>query len=262
MNIPAYLHRIGYTSPITPTLETLRRIHRAHLETVPFENLDISLGRPIVLDENRFVRKVVEENRGGFCYELNGAFAALLREMGFRVTLLSARAPRKDGSPGPEFDHLALRVDLDQPWLADVGFGESFLEPLLLRPGIEQKQDQATFRIREEANSLSVERKQLDDSWKTDYLFTLTPRRLEEFADMCRYHQTSPESHFTQKRLATRATPTGRVTLSDMKLITTENGTRLEVMLTSEDEWQNALKQHFGLVLPTSYGTKAYIQTE
>src|SRR5258708_2128065 len=120
MNVPAYLRRIRYSGPITPTLETLRGIHRAYLETVPFENLDISLKRRIVLDQDRFVRKIVEDNRGGFCYELNGAFAALLREMGYRVTLLSARAALKDGSPGPEFDHLALGVDLDQSWLADV----------------------------------------------------------------------------------------------------------------------------------------------
>jgi N-hydroxyarylamine O-acetyltransferase len=250
MNVPAYLHRIGYTGPIAPTLETLRRIHRAHLETVPFENLDIAIGRPIVLDENRFVRKVVEENRGGFCYELNGALAALLREMGFHVTLLSARAPRKDGSPGPEFDHLTLRVDLADPWLVDVGFGECFLEPLLLKQGIEQKQDLATFRIREGDSWLTVERQQPDSSWKTEYLFTLAPRHLEEFADMCHYHQTSPESHFTQKRLATRATSTGRVTLSDIRLIVTENGSRQERVLASEAEWKETIKKTFGLALP------------
>lgn len=249
MNVPAYLRRIAYSGRTTPMLETLRSIHRAHLETVPFENLDISLGRPIVLDQDRFVHKIVEENRGGFCYELNGAFAALLREMGFRVTLLSARAPRKDGSPGPEFDHLTLRVDLDDPWLVDVGFGESFLEPLLLRPGIEQKQDHATFRIGEESGSWSVERQQPNASWKTEYLFMLTPRRLEEFADMCLYQQTSPESHFTQKRLCTRATPKGRITLSDLKLVVTENGARQERMLASEEEWRTVLKDNFGLVL-------------
>jgi len=129
MNAAAYLRRIGYTAPITPTLETLRRIHRAHLETVPFENLDISQERRIVLEQDRFVQKIVEENRGGFCYELNGAFAALLGEMGFRVTLLSARPPHQDGSPGPEFDHLALRVDIEQPWLVDVGLGNASWSP-------------------------------------------------------------------------------------------------------------------------------------
>ena len=251
MNVPAYVRRIGYSGPMTPTLETLRTIHRAHLETVPFENLDISLGRLILLDQDRFVYKVVEENRGGFCYELNSAFAALLRAMGFRVTLLSARAALKDGSPGPEFDHLALRVDLNDPWLVDVGFGECFLEPLLLKPGTEQKQDQGTFRIKEEGSSLSVERQQLDGSWKTEYLFTLMPRQLDDFADMCHFHQTSPESHFTQKRLCTLATSNGRVTLSDMKLIITENGNRQERMLASDDEWREVLRKHFGLVLPT-----------
>jgi N-hydroxyarylamine O-acetyltransferase len=251
MNVTAYLRRIGHSGPISPTLETLRIIHRAHLETVPFENLDISLGRPIVLDQDRFVRKIVEENRGGFCYELNGAFAALLREMGYQVTLLSARAPLKDESPGPEFDHLALRVDLEQPWLADVGFGECFLEPLLLKPGIEQKQEQGALRVREEGDSLSVERQQPDGSWKTEYLFTLTPRRLEEFADMCHFHQTSPESHFTQNRLCTRSTSNGRVTLSDMKLIVTKNGNRQELILGSEEEWRMVLNQNFGLILPT-----------
>ena len=113
MNLPAYLRRIGYAGSISPAPDTLQAVHRAHLETVPFENLDIALGRKISIDEAAFVRKVVEERRGGFCYELNGAFAALLRAMGFRVTLLSGRIPRTDGSNGPEFDHLALRVDVD-----------------------------------------------------------------------------------------------------------------------------------------------------
>ena len=126
LNAPAYLARIAYTGPTPPTIETLRSIHRAHLQTVPFENLDISLGRTIVVDEDATVRKIVEQRRGGFCYEMNGAFAALLRALGFRVTLLAARVARPQGGEGPEFDHLTLRVDLEEPWLADVGFGESF----------------------------------------------------------------------------------------------------------------------------------------
>ncbi len=226
-------------------------MHRAHLETVPFENLDISRKRRIVIDEAAFARKVVEENRGGFCYELNGAFAALLREMGFHVTLLSARPAHADETPGPEFDHLALRVDLDEPWLVDVGFGEGFLEPLLLKPGIEQKQVNGIFRVKCKGDSFSVQRPQPDGSWKTEYFFTLTPRRLEDFAEKCHYHQTSPESHFTQKRLCTRATSSGRITLSDMKLITTANGGRRERILASEEELEHALKQYFGIVLPT-----------
>ena len=246
MNLSAYLFRIGYTGPIDPTPETLRLVHRAHLETVPFENLDIGLGRRIAIGTEAFVRKVVSQRRGGFCYELNGAFAALLQAMGFRVTLLSARIPRMDGSEGPEFDHLTLGVDLDQPWLADVGFGDGFLEPLLLKPGIAQKQDQATFRITE---NYDLQRRQPDGTWRTDYRFSLTPRSIEDFADMCHFHQTSPDSHFTQKRVCTLATPGGRITLSGTKLIVTSNGIRHERMLTSEAEWAQTLLERFRISL-------------
>jgi N-hydroxyarylamine O-acetyltransferase len=130
VNIPAYLDRISYTGPLETTADGLRALHRAHMLSVPFENLDIALGRKIICDEEAILRKIVEQRRGGFCYELNGAFAALLREVGFTVTLLSARVARQDGSYGPDFDHLTLRVDLDEPWLADVGYGDSFVEPL------------------------------------------------------------------------------------------------------------------------------------
>src|SRR5271170_4644175 len=98
LDVPAYLDRIAYAGPLAPTVDVLRDLHRAHLFSVPCENLDIALGRQIVCDENAFIRKIVERRRGGFCYELNGAFAALLRAIGFRVTLLSARVFREDGS--------------------------------------------------------------------------------------------------------------------------------------------------------------------
>src|SRR5579863_765040 len=106
LNVSAYLARIGYAGSTAPTVETLRALHHTHLLTVPFENLDIALGRAIALDEDALVRKLVEQRRGGFCYELNGAFAALLRALGFRVTLLAARVSRESGGESPEFDHL------------------------------------------------------------------------------------------------------------------------------------------------------------
>lgn len=217
--------------------------------TVPFENLDIGLGRRIVCDEDAFIRKIVRQRRGGFCYEMNGAFAALLRELRFRVTLLSARALRADGSSGPDFDHLALRVDLDEAWLADVGFGDSFVEPLRLASGLEQVQDGHKFRITEQADWLHVERAEPDGVWKGQYAFTLTPRSLDEFAPMCEYHQTSPESTFTRKRVCTKATPDGRITLADQKLIVTRNGKKEVQPLASEEEWRAALKENFEIVL-------------
>lgn len=245
MDVQLYLRRIGYSGPVIPSAKTLRDLHHAHLLRVPFENLDIGWKREIRPDQNAFVKKIVEQKRGGFCYELNGAFAALLEALGFRVTLLSARVPRSDGSEGPEFDHLALRVDLEQPWLADVGFGDSFIAPLRLEAGREQEQYGRCFRIVEQDQDLRLEKK--ESEWMTEYVFNLKPRGIEEFAHMCRYHQTSPESPFTQRRVCSILNSDGRLTLSEMKLICTRNGVREERMLASEEEWSAVLKDKFGI---------------
>ena len=126
-DLGAYLDRIGYTGTPDATIETLRALHVAHLLSVPFENLDIHLGRTIVLDESHLFEKIVRQRRGGFCYELNGLFAGMLRALGFRVTMLSAGVARKSGGFGPEFDHMTLTVDVgEEQWLADVGFGDGF----------------------------------------------------------------------------------------------------------------------------------------
>jgi len=249
LHVPSYLARIHYSGSTAPTIDTLRDLHRAHLMSVPFENLDISLGRKIVTDETAILRKIVRRRRGGFCYELNGAFAALLRGLGFQVTLLSARVSRAGGGEGPEFDHLTLRVDLDNPWLADVGFGESFLEPLRVEVGTKQADSASTFRLTQLEDRLQLEKSESDGSWKRQYSFSLQPRSLQDFAGMCRYHQTSPDSSFTQNRICTRAKPDGRITLSEMTLIVTREGRREETLLASEKERHRVLLEHFGIRL-------------
>lgn len=256
MNLPAYLQRITYTGPLTPTAETLRALHLAHLLAVPFENLDIHLGRPIVPDETNFFRKIVEGRRGGFCYELNGLFAALLRELGFDVTLLSARVARESGGFGPEFDHLTLLVQLEERWLADVGFGECFREPLRLDEPGEQGQPMGRYRLAKKGTRWVLWELSKEVGWQPQYQFTLQPRRLADFAGMCRYHQSAPESHFTQKRVCSLATPEGRVTLSDRRLIVTQNGRREERELGSQVEVGSALREQFGLSFPDPKGLK------
>jgi N-hydroxyarylamine O-acetyltransferase len=244
-----YLARINFTGPADPNPDTLRRLHLAHLRAVPFENLDISLGRPIVCDEQRFLHKIVTLRRGGFCYELNGAFAALLRTLGYNVTLLSARVSRPDGSASPEFDHLALHVHLDEPWLADVGFGDSFLEPLRLNDGIEQEQHGHRFRIAEVGDVMIVQRQDPAGVWNSQYQFRRVPKNLTDFARRCHFHQTSPESHFTQQRICTLPTLDGRITLADLKFICTRNNLREERLLNNEEEWLTVLKRDFGVKL-------------
>jgi N-hydroxyarylamine O-acetyltransferase len=250
MDVQSYLDRISYSGNTSPVPETLRALHHTHMLTVPFENLDITAGRKIVLDEDALVSKIVERRRGGFCYELNGAFAALLRALGFKVTLLSARVAGASGGESPEFDHLTLRVDLDEPWLADVGFGDLLLEPLRLEAGMEQVDPAGTFRLVRLDERLRLEKATLGSDWKREYSFSLEPRRLEDFADRCHYHQTSPESHFMQNRICTRATLDGRITLSEMKLIVTQNGRREERPLASERERADVLRSEFGIVEP------------
>jgi len=250
LNVSSYLNRISYDGPTAPTIEVLRALHRAHMLGVPFENLDIALGHKIVLNEEALLRKIVDHRRGGFCYELNGAFSALLRALGFQVTLLSARVARPNGGEGPEFDHLALRVDLDEPWLADVGFGESFVEPLRLKAGIEQLDPAGNFRLVQLEDRFQMERYEPDGGWKRQYSFSLHPHELRDYSRMCRHHQTSSDSSFTRNRICSLALPDGRITLSEMNFIVTRNGRREERMLNSEQERSALLQDQFGIIEP------------
>ena len=249
LDATAYLRHIGYDGPLAPTIETLRGLHQAHLLAVPFENLDIGRGRPIVLDEAALVDKIVARRRGGFCYELNGAFAALLRALGFDVTLLSAEVVRATGDFGPEFDHLTLLVRLEERWLADVGFGDSFHRPLRLDSQAEQRQDGRAYRLAADGSYRLLQRRDDQGTWATLYRFTLQPRDHGEFAAMCLHHQRSPDSPFTRRRVCTRLIPTGRITLSDDRLITTTHGERRERAVTSPEEFAAALREHFGIDL-------------
>ena len=211
-----------YDGPRGPSPTTLRDLHRQHLFTVPFENLDIALGTPIRLDPDVLFDKIVVRKRGGFCYELNGLFHDLLTALGFRVEMLSARVGREDGSFSPEFDHMLLKVALDEPWLADVGFGDSFVNPLPLRAeGTETVEGEARFGVRELNGEWDVMRRDGKNAPVPLYRFTEVPRQLSDFAAMCRFHQTSPESHFTQNHVCSKALPDGRVTLSGMRLVIT-----------------------------------------
>lgn len=225
-----YLERIGVGQPPPPTIEGLRALHTAHLERVPFENLSIHLGEEILLEPEALVAKLVDRRRGGFCYELNGAFSALLRALGFDVTLLAARV-HAPGGIGPPFDHMCLRINLGEPWLADVGFGDNFRLPLRLDSRDDQIDDAGTFRI---VTTGEAELDVLRDG-EPQYRFDLAPRVLPDYDAMCRYHQTSPESHFTRNTVCSLATPAGRVTIRGRTMIVTRDGNREEHTLTDRE---------------------------
>ncbi len=254
MDFVAYLRRINYDGSLEPTPETLRSLHRAHLYNIPFENLDISLKRPITLFRDRLFQKIVVRGRGGFCYELNGLFAELLKSLGFHVTLLSARVTINSSRVPPEFDHLTLLITFQQNqsherWLADVGFGDSFIDPLPLVSGAEYTQDDYVYQLNEGApGEWSAKQRKIEGAWQGMYDFTIIPRQLGDFSRMCRFHQTSPDSGFTKGRICSIATPDGRKTLSEKQLVVTQNGLRTESEL-SEGQYYRVLRDEFGIIL-------------
>lgn len=250
MDINAYLQRIASPGPHPPTATTLHTLQVAHLRTVPFENLSIHRQEPISLTETALFAKIVTQRRGGFCYELNGLFATLLQAMGFSVQLLSARVMDGNGRFGPPFDHLTLLVTLTERWLVDVGFGDSFITPLRLDEPEPQTQGPRAYQIvptTPGADHWLLQQRQGYGEWEIQYQFGLHPYQLADFAPMCHYHQTSPDSAFTQKRICTRATENGRITLSDLRLIITHHDQRHEHRLPDEAAHAAALWEQFGI---------------
>jgi N-hydroxyarylamine O-acetyltransferase len=243
--VDRYLDRIGATRPVRADAGALAELQLCHLRKVPFENLSIHLGEPIVLEEAALVDKLVERHRGGFCYELNGAFAALLSALGYRVTLLAACVHTPDGL-GPPFDHLALRVDTGatESWLVDVGFGSFSHHPLRLDSQDDQPDPAGTFRVTPAADGdLEV-----TADGRPQYRLEPRPRRLADFEPTCWWHQTSPASHFTRSVVCSRLTRTGRITLSDRTLVETTRSGRRERLL-DDAEVLDTYRARFGIDL-------------
>ena len=243
----AYLSRIDADPPATLGAESLRHLHQAHQRAVPFENLSIHLSEPITLDEPALVDKIVRRRRGGFCYELNGAFALLLEALGASVGRVGARV-FGEGGLGPPFDHMALIVrppDGSGPWLADVGFGSHSDYPLELGSREDQPDPAGVFRL---ADAPDDDVEVLKDG-RPEYRLEVRERALADFAPTCWWQQTSPESHFRLSTICSRLTGDGRVSISGRTLIETRAGARTEQQLTSDAAVLAAYRDHFGVVL-------------
>jgi len=241
--LEAYLGRLGLERPPGADIDALRTLHAAHLRAIPFENSSVLFGEPIELDPAGFVRKLSVDRRGGFCYELNGAFAALLGALDFDVAYLSARGYEGDGALGRPYEHLALRVALDgEPWLVDVGFGYSFAEPLRLEAGFEQVDPMGAFRLlpvpRDDAGAgpaLDLEWRHRDGRWVPHYRVDVTPSALADFSAECRYLQTAPESPFVSGWMCSRLVEGGGITIFGRQFISSTATEREERELSDAD---------------------------
>ncbi len=223
---------------------------------MPFENLSIHLGEEIVLEEKRLLDKVVGERRGGFCFELNGLFGALLAALGFDVTLLAARVYGDEGRLGIPYDHLALRVRTVDggDWLADVGFGSNSHYPLDFGGRGEQEDPGGTFRVAEaDRESGGREFGDLDiyRDGTPQYRLETRPRVLGDFVAGAWWHSTSPASHFTRSLVCSRvAEDGGRITLSGRTLtVTSAEGEREVTEPVTDREVLMAYRERFGMEL-------------
>lgn len=246
MDLQAYLRRIGYDGPVRPDLETLEGMHRAHWRTVPFENLNIQRGVPIVVDIERNFEKIVRRVRGGFCLELTGLFAWALREIGFEVDILGARVLSPDGA----LSHMSLLVHFEEPWLADVGFGGTLSRPLRLHERGLQTDGPRSYRIANDGDHWLVTSlgNTTRSGAKQQYLVTLQPREYGDFTGVCHWLQTSPDSQFTRGDLVTLASEEGRATYADGRLILTDEEGRTETPVPTHDV-PGVLREYFGIEL-------------
>lgn len=247
MNVEAYLNRINYTGYLIPDLEVLKNLQKNHLLHVPFENLDIHYGKTINLDVGKFYHKIVEEKRGGFCYELNGLFNTLLNALGYNSSIISARVyDVKRENFGKEFDHMAMIIELNQAeYLVDAGFGEFAFHPLPLETGTVQTDPRGDFIIEEFKNDYLMVSRTDGETRTPQYIFTRQKRELNEFREMCHYHQTSPDSHFTQKRLISKPTETGRITITGNTLKIIEGGKVIKECDFRDDDFETYVKEWF-----------------
>ncbi|SNY55236.1 arylamine N-acetyltransferase family protein [Paractinoplanes atraurantiacus] len=242
MDVDAYLDRIG-----VDRTASLHDMHRAHQETVPFENLSIHLGEPISLSPDDLFDKIVRRRRGGFCYELNGLFALLLEALGHKVVRAGARVYRTPESLGPPFDHLALLADAgdgQEPWIADVGFGRHSAYPLRLG------EPSGQFLVAAAPDGdLDVFRDGVPQ-----YRLETRPRSLEDFGPTCWWQSTSPDSHFTRGPVCSRLDGDGRISISGRTLIRTKGETRTETTLDTDESLVAAYREHFGIDIDLDNG--------
>jgi N-hydroxyarylamine O-acetyltransferase len=247
-SIPTYLDRIAYSDSLEPNLSTLQSLQRQHLYHIPFENLDIHWGHRIKLDPEQIYDKVILRKRGGFCYELNGMFYELLTRLGFSVKRVNAMVMGDEGSWSADYAHMTLIVNLGgNDYLVEVGFGRFSSQALRFEPGLAQQNQLGLFKIEPFLEDRWVVLHWDGEDWKPEFAFTDQACRYADFQNQCNYHQDHPDSHFRKKKLITKLTPSGRITLTSHELKIHEGDQLSEWTIEDEGDFNTKLKEHFDI---------------
>ena len=253
MEIVKYLDRIKYSGGLEPNLGLLKKLQKNHLFNIPFENLDIHNKVPIKLKIDRIYEKIVQNNRGGFCYELNGLFYELLLSLGFRAKRISVRVYNKENAYSPEFDHFSIIVKIENiDYLTDVGFGEFIFEPLELQLGKIQNDGRSYYLFDEYEDGYLRLNKIEEGTHIPELIFKNIERNFDEFTEMCEFHQSDPSSHFMKKKLISLPTANGRITISGKTLKITENNKIIEKELKNETEFEKELLDKFKITIKSA----------
>ncbi|RDI39937.1 arylamine N-acetyltransferase family protein [Falsibacillus pallidus] len=243
MDVTAYLKKIGMTAIPAPTLENLKYIQESHMLHIPFENLNILNSHPIVLEIEKLYQKIITASRGGICFELNALYQWLLQQLGYKSFLISATVAKGDGEWNKLDTHMSVIAEIDgQLYLTDVGFGDASLHPIPVEGQAVQAPNNV-YRIRQ-TESLYYLEEYREDVWIIKHRFTLEPRNLAYFHSRNQFIQFDEASPFNKSRLITKATPNGRITLTDHQMTITENGEKL-ISPSTPDNFENLLSKHF-----------------
>jgi N-hydroxyarylamine O-acetyltransferase len=248
----AYLARIGCEGSLDPTLETLRALHFAHVSAIPFENLDIILGRGISLNLGDLQAKLVTSRRGGYCFEQNALFAAVLESLGFKLDRLAARVRFGTTEIRPR-THMLLAVQVEnEPWLADVGFGcTGPLYPIRLQGGEPDRQGVWSFRVRNEGEELVLQSLE-SDGWFDLYAFTREPQHPVDYEIGNHYTATHPNSPFVRNLVVQKGSPQSRLILLNRELTEVSSREKTSETIIDDADLVEVLADRFGLFFPRS----------
>lgn len=253
-NVEEYLNRIGYKGPLEVSAKTLWDLHVGHVTHIPFENLNPLQGKPVLLNRDDLFEKIVRRNRGGYCFEMNGLFSHVLKELRFNVTDVFARVYRPDfGFSGRA--HQVLIVDVEgQRWMADVGFGGNGpIAPVKILEGEDQEQYGRYYRMKSHPVHEHVLEFKVEEGYETVYSFTSEPCYPMDYDIASYFTSTHPESVFCNVLMCTKPTKAGRVSIFDRNLKIIEDGKITETTLESDAQINQALEMHYGITMEEPY---------